>query len=108
MANPNLNEKPLGSQTSSKLQDATNSIRDTARESMRTVGETGDRSNRSDASEMMDRASETASQFYDQAQDWMRDNSRTMYMVGGVIAVGLVGFLIGRSFSKRSSEFENF
>jgi hypothetical protein len=67
-----------------------------------------DRMNAEDAREMMNRATESATEFYDQAQGWMRDNSRMLYMIGGFAAVGIVGYILGRSFMNRSSEIENY
>jgi hypothetical protein len=98
------------------MRDTTNAIRDTARDSMRNVresadrmtGSMADRMNAEDAREMMNRATESATEFYDQAQGWMRDNSRMLYMIGGFAAVGIVGYILGRSFMNRSSEIENY
>jgi hypothetical protein len=98
------------------MRDTTNAIRDTARDSMRNVRESADRMtstmadrmNAEDAREMMNRATESATEFYDQAQGWMRDNSRMLYMIGGFAAVGIVGYILGRSFMNRSSEIENY
>ncbi len=66
-----------------------------------------DRLNADEAQEMMSRANETATEFYDQAQDWMRVNSRMLYMVGGFLAVGIVGYILGRSSANRS-DIENY
>lgn len=66
-----------------------------------------DRFNADEAQEMMNRASETATEFYDQAQGWMRDNSRMLYMVGGFLAVGIVGYILGRNFASRT-DIENY
>jgi hypothetical protein len=92
-----------------------NSMRDTARDSVRSVRDTAsrftdsmsDRMNSDEAREMMNRAGESATEFYDQAQGWMRDNSRMLYMVGGFLAVGIVGYMVGRSFMNRSDS-ENY
>jgi hypothetical protein len=64
--------------------------------------------NADEARDMMNRASETATEFYDNAQGWMRDNSRMLYMVGGFLAVGIVGYMVGRTFMNRSSDIENY
>jgi hypothetical protein len=104
---------------SSTMRDASN----TARDSIRTVRDTAnrmtdtmsermssmtDRMNADEARDMMNRAGETATEFYDNAQGWMRDNSRMLYMVGGFLAVGIVGYMLGRSFMNNRSDIENY
>jgi hypothetical protein len=94
--------------TINMARDSMSSIRDTARDSVRTARDTlSDRMNADEAREMMNRAGEQATEFYDQAQGWMRDNSRMLYMVGGFLAVGIVGYVLGRSFMNRS-DIDNY
>jgi hypothetical protein len=59
---------------------------------------------RHDAMELMGGASETASEIYAQANTWLSQNRRTVYIGAGVLAVGLIGFMIGRSVSSSASE----
>jgi len=101
--------------TINMARDSMSSIRDTARDSVRTARDAAapltatlsDRMNADEAREMMNRAGEQATEFYDQAQGWMRDNSRMLYMVGGFLAVGIVGYVLGRSFMNRS-DIDNY
>jgi hypothetical protein len=120
MANQNIGEKANTTMQSAASNASSSNIgstiRESARDSMRSVRDTAsrvsesvsDRMNADEAREMMNRAGETATEFYDQAQGWMRDNSRMLYMVGGFVAVGIVGYILGRSFMSGRSEIENY
>lgn len=91
MANP---QKPT---TSNTIHDATSSIRDAARERLKRV----------DTDEMLERAEEGAQQYYEQALDWANENRRILFLTGGVLVIGLLGYFIGRR-SGSSSDFNRY
>ncbi|MCM2321886.1 MAG: hypothetical protein NDJ90_01345 [Oligoflexia bacterium] len=87
MANPNLSEKTES--TASSIRDASERF---AREA------------KSDAKDMINDASEAASEFYDRASLWVQDNyGKSIAIVATLAAVGMFGYVLGRN--QRSKDF---
>lgn len=56
--------------------------------------------NREAAAEMMEKASNMAADFYQRASTVFSGESRGLYMAGAFVAIGLIGFVIGRSLGR--------
>ncbi|MCM2278743.1 MAG: hypothetical protein NDJ89_11770 [Oligoflexia bacterium] len=79
MANPNLSEKPQ----SSSIRDASERF---AREA------------KSEAKDVLQDATEAASEFYDRTSTWVQANYGKSLAIAGVLAaVGVFGYVLGRN-----------
>jgi hypothetical protein len=81
------------------------------RNAARNVREASDRftgSPRAEAEDLMDTSSQRVSELYDQASTWLQENNRPVLIGAAILAVGALGFFIGRS-TKDSGDFgQNF
>jgi hypothetical protein len=81
------------------------------RNAARNVREASDRftgGSRAEAEDLMDTSSQRVGELYDQASAWLQENNRPVLIGAAILAVGALGFFIGRS-TKNSGEFsQNF
>lgn len=94
MPNPNINpDMSSQSQQSGTFRDARDRFTREGREM------------RSRAQDVMSDASETASELYDQASQWMQENYGKTAAVFGLVAIaGITGYLLGRNARPESTE----
>jgi hypothetical protein len=62
---------------------------------------------RSEAEEMMDSSGQKMTELYEQASVWLQDNNRSVLFGAAILAVGVVGFFIGRSTKNSSGDISN-
>jgi hypothetical protein len=55
-----------------------------------------------EALKLMDDASETANKFYDRSSEWLSQNRSWVLNGASIVAAGVIGFFIGKSFSGSS------
>ncbi|MDR3607269.1 MAG: hypothetical protein P4M08_07810 [Oligoflexia bacterium] len=60
--------------------------------------EAANREAQREALELMEGASERANELYARANSWFNENRRTVYSGAALLAVGAIGFLIGKNF----------